>query len=219
MVKLAPSILSADFSRLLEHVKEVENAGVPYLHVDVMDGHFVPNISFGAPILAALKGKTNLFMDVHLMIENPDQYVEDFVKAGADLINVHVEACPHLHRTIQHIKSFGVKAAVALNPATPLSVLEEILPELDMVLLMSVNPGFGGQSYIESVTDKITRLKAMIDARGLNCDIQVDGGVKEDNVKRVVDAGANVIVAGSAIFGKSDIAAAVKAFENAICAQ
>lgn len=217
MVKLAPSILSADFSRLLDHVKEVEKAGVPYLHVDVMDGHFVPNISFGAPILAALKGKTSLFMDVHLMIENPDQYIEDFVKAGADLINVHVEACPHLHRTIQHIKSFGVKAAVALNPATPLSSIEEILPELDMVLLMSVNPGFGGQSYIEAITDKIKRLKSIIDEKGLSCDIQVDGGVKEDNVKRVVDAGANVIVAGSAIFGKKDIGEAVKAFNNAIC--
>lgn len=216
MVKLAPSILSADFSNLLEDVKAVEAAGVEYLHIDVMDGHFVPNISFGAPILAALKGKTSLFMDVHLMIENPDRYISDFVKAGADLINVHVEACPHLHRTVQMIKEHGVKAAVALNPATPLSVLDEILPMLDMVLLMSVNPGFGGQSYIDSVTDKIERLKAEIDRRGLSCDIQVDGGIKASNVKQVVDAGANVIVAGSAIFGHESIDTAVKAFREAL---
>ncbi len=216
MVKLAPSILSADFSNLLEDVKAVEDAGVEYLHIDVMDGHFVPNISFGAPILAALKGKTSLFMDVHLMIENPDRYIGDFVKAGADLINVHVEACPHLHRTVQMIKEHGVKAAVALNPATPLSVLDEILPMLDMVLLMSVNPGFGGQSYIDSVTDKIERLKAEIDRRGLSCDIQVDGGIKASNVKQVVDAGANVIVAGSAIFGHESIDTAVKAFREAL---
>jgi ribulose-phosphate 3-epimerase len=216
MVKIAPSILSADFSRLLEHVKEVENAGVEYLHVDVMDGHFVPNISFGAPILNALKGKTNLFMDVHLMIETPDRYIEDFVKAGADLINVHVEACTHLHRTIQLIKSYGVKAAVTLNPATPLNVLDEILPELDMVLLMSVNPGFGGQSYIQATTDKIKKLKQMILDRNLSCEIEVDGGVNLKNVKEVVDAGADVIVAGSAIFNTDNITQTVKAFRAAL---
>ncbi|GAU78749.1 ribulose-phosphate 3-epimerase [Fusibacter sp. 3D3] len=216
MVKLAPSILSADFSRLLEHVKEVEDAGVEYLHVDVMDGHFVPNISFGAPVLMSLKGKTNLFVDVHLMIENPDQYVERFVKAGADLINVHVEACPHIHRTLQYIKSFGVKAAVALNPGTPLSSIEEVLPDVDMVLIMSVNPGFGGQRYIESMTDKIKRLKAMIDEKGFKIDIQVDGGINLDNVKAVVDAGATIIVAGSAIFNTDSIKETVLAFRDAV---
>lgn len=214
MVKIAPSILSADFSRLLEHVKEVEDAGVDYLHIDVMDGHFVPNISFGAPIMKSLKGKTNLFMDVHLMIENPDQYIGDFVDAGADLVNVHIEACTHVHRTIQLIKSYGVKAAVTLNPGTPLVSIEEILPELDMVLLMSVNPGFGGQSFIEATIDKIRRLKAMIDSQDLTCDIQVDGGINLNNVKAVVDAGANVIVAGSAIFNTESIKNTVKAFRE-----
>lgn len=212
MVKIAPSILSADFSRLLEHVIEVESAGVEYLHIDVMDGHFVPNISFGAPILKSLKGKTNLFMDVHLMIENPDQYIGDFVDAGANLVNVHIEACTHIHRTIQLIRSYGVKVGVTLNPGTPLSTIEEVLSEVDMVLLMSVNPGFGGQHYIEATTDKIKRLKKIIVDNGYNCEIQVDGGINLKNVKTVVDAGADVIVAGSAIFGTANIDETVKAF-------
>jgi len=215
MVKIAPSILSADFSQLLNDVKRVEEAGVEYLHVDVMDGHFVPNISFGAPVLKALKGKTDLIIDVHLMIENPDAYIKDFVDAGAHYIGVHVEAVRHLHRTIQLIKSYGVKACVTLNPATPLSFIEEILAEVDMVLLMSVNPGFGGQSYIPSTTDKIRRLKQMITDKNLEVDIQVDGGINENNVREVVGAGADVIVAGSAIFGKPDINAAVKALREA----
>jgi len=214
MVKLSPSILSADFGRLLEDVKKVEAAGVEYLHIDIMDGHFVPNISFGPMVMKAISGKTTLVKDVHLMIENPDQYVEEFVKAGADIIVVHQEACPHLHRSIQHIKSFGVKVGVSLNPGTPLSAIEEVLGDIDMVLIMSVNPGFGGQSFIKSQLDKIKRLRQMISARGLKVDIEVDGGVKVSNVAEVVEAGANIIVAGSAIFGAEDIDLAVANFRE-----
>lgn len=216
MVKLSPSILSADFGRLLEDVKKVEAAGVEYLHIDIMDGHFVPNISFGPMVMNAISGKTSLVKDVHLMIENPDQYVEAFVKAGADIIVVHQEACPHLHRSIQNIKSYGVKAGVSLNPGTSLSTIEEVLDDLDMVLIMSVNPGFGGQSFIESQLDKIRRLRQMITERGLDVDIEVDGGIKASNVAKVVEAGANVIVAGSAIFGADDINKAVKGFREEI---
>lgn len=210
MVKLAPSILAADFGNLLSDVKKVENAGVEYLHIDIMDGHFVPNISFGPVVMNALKGKTDLVFDVHLMIENPDMFMDEFVSAGADIIVVHQETCKHLHRTIQNIKSRGIKAGVSLNPATPINVLDDILEELDMVLIMSVNPGFGGQSFIESSLGKIERLKKMIDNRGLDIDIQVDGGVKSSNIRKVVEAGANVIVAGSAIFKADDVDTAVK---------
>lgn len=216
MVKLSPSILSADFGRLLEDVKKVEAAGVEYLHIDIMDGHFVPNISFGPMVMKAISGKTTLVKDVHLMIENPDQYVEEFVKAGADIIVVHQEACPHLHRSIQNIKSYGVKAGVSLNPGTSLSTIEEVLGDVDMVLIMSVNPGFGGQSFIESQLDKIRRLRQMITDRGLSVDIEVDGGVKVSNVAKVVEAGANVIVAGSAIFGAEHIDDAVSDFREEI---
>jgi ribulose-phosphate 3-epimerase len=214
VVKLAPSILSADFADLLKDIKVVENAGAEWLHIDIMDGHFVPNISFGPMVMKALQGKVDMVFDVHLMIENPDLYIKDFVDAGADIVTVHAEACPHLHRTIQLIKSFGVKAGVSLNPATSLAVIEEILPELDMVLIMSVNPGFGGQSFIENSLDKIKRLKSMIDSRNLSMDIQVDGGVKLDNVKQVLDAGATSIVAGSAVFKADDVTKRVADFKE-----
>lgn len=214
MIKLSPSILSADFSNLLEDIKTAEEAGVELLHIDVMDGHFVPNISLGPLVMNSIKGKTTLPFDVHLMIENPDKYIPKFTDAGAAIITVHVEACPHLHRTIQNIKSYGVKAGVSLNPATPLCAIEEILDELDMVLIMSVNPGFGGQKFIESSLQKISRLRKMIDSRGLDIDIEVDGGIKIDNVSRVIDAGANVIVAGSAIFNGNNIKENVMSFKE-----
>lgn len=214
MVKLAPSILSADFADLLKDVKVVEEAGAEWLHIDIMDGHFVPNISFGPMVVKALDGKVNMVFDVHLMIENPDLYIKEFVDAGADIITVHAEACPHLHRTIQLIKSYGVKAGVSLNPATSLASVEEILPELDMVLIMSVNPGFGGQSFIETSLDKIARLKSMIDSRNLQMDIQVDGGVKLDNVDKVLQAGATSIVAGSAVFKADDVRKRVADFKE-----
>ncbi len=214
MIKLSPSILSADFSNLIEDIKIAEKAGVELLHIDVMDGHFVPNISLGPVVLNSIKGKTSLPFDVHLMIENPDTYIPEFAKAGADILTVHVEACPHLHRTIQNIKSFGIKAGVSLNPATPLSLIEDILEDLDMVLIMSVNPGFGGQKFIESSLKKIKRLRKMIEEKDLDIDIEVDGGIKIDNVSRVIEAGANVIVAGSAVFNGDSIVENVLAFKE-----
>ncbi|HCU2818248.1 TPA: ribulose-phosphate 3-epimerase [Clostridioides difficile] len=215
MIKLAPSILSADFAKLLEDVRKVESAGCEYLHIDVMDGHFVPNITLGPLVVKSLKKENiNMVFDAHLMIENPDQYIEEFVKAGCDIITVHQEACVHLHRTIQNIKSHGIKAGVVLNPATPVDTIKHVLPDLDMVLLMSVNPGFGGQSFIPCVLDKIKELKAIIDSQGLNIDIEVDGGISPKNVAEVVQAGANVIVAGSAIFGSGDIQETVNLFRK-----
>ncbi len=215
-MKLAPSILSADFSKLLEDIKMVEEAGCDMLHIDVMDGHFVPNITIGPLVVKSLKGKTKLPLDVHLMIENPDKYIPQFVDAGAHIISVHSETCPHLHRTIQLIKEHGVKAAVALNPATPLNVLEYILEDLDMVLLMTVNPGFGGQDFIEFSLSKISALRKMIEERGLDIDIQVDGGIKTDNVKKIVRAGADIIVAGSAIFDSGNVKRAVEQFKASV---
>ena len=198
---LSPSLLSTDFWRTGEQLKELEEAGVKWLHLDVMDGDFVPSISFGMPVIKALRKKTDLFFDVHMMVTEPGRYVEDMKAAGADMITVHVEACKHLHRTVQAIKACGLKAGVVLNPATPLCSLDYILEDVDMVLLMSVNPGFGGQKYIPEMTAKIRALKEMIDAKGLSIDIEVDGGVTPDNVKEILEAGANIIVAGSAVFG------------------
>ena len=208
---LSPSLLAADFSRLAEDIRNVEEAGAQYLHLDVMDGAFVPSISFGMPVIQSLRKISNMTFDVHLMIENPDRYLDEFAAIGADILTVHAEACTHLDRTIQKIHQLGQKAGVALNPATPLSVIEWVLPEVDMVLLMSVNPGFGGQKYIPYVTDKIRALRAMMDGRGLETDIEVDGGVSLANVSSVLEAGANVMVAGSAVF-RGDAAENVKAF-------
>ncbi|MGV8146493.1 MAG: ribulose-phosphate 3-epimerase [Alkaliphilus sp.] len=205
MYKLAPSILSADFSNLLEDVKKVENAGCDMLHIDVMDGNFVPNITIGPLVINSIEDKTNLPLDVHLMIEKPERYIQDFVEAGANIITVHAEACVHLHRTIQLIKKQGVKAGVALNPATPLNVLDYVLADIDMVLIMSVNPGFGGQSFIEPARKKIVALKNRIDKENLNIDIQVDGGINTSNIKSIVEAGANIIVAGTAVFKGGEI--------------
>jgi ribulose-phosphate 3-epimerase len=214
MIKLAPSILSADFARLLEDVEKVEKAGCEYLHIDVMDGNFVPNITLGPGIVKSLRKDVNMVFDAHLMIENPDQYIKDFVDAGCDLIVVHQEACRHLHRTIQNIKSYGIKAGVALNPATSIETIKHVLQDVDMVLIMTVNPGFGGQSFIEGMIPKIEELKKIIDSKNLSVDIQVDGGIKPDNVEKVVKAGANIIVAGSAIFNSEDIQTTVNLFRK-----
>ncbi|MRR33976.1 ribulose-phosphate 3-epimerase [bacterium] len=209
MKKIAPSILSADFSRLGEEIRAIEAGGADYVHVDVMDGRFVPNITIGPLVVEAVRRVTSLPLDVHLMIADPDRYVPAFAEAGADIIVVHVEASTHLHRTVQLIRSLGKKAGVALNPATPLHGLEYVLEDLDLVLLMTVNPGFGGQSFIEACIPKIHALRGMLDKRGLETELEVDGGVKTDNIERISHAGADVFVAGSAVFGGGDYAATI----------
>jgi len=220
-IKIAPSILSADLARLGEQVREAVDAGVGYIHVDVMDGHFVPNLSFGALVVEAVKPITSaagVVLDVHLMIERPEALIPDFIRAGADNITVHVETCPHLHRTIHQIKEGGIYAGVTLNPATPLSTLEEILPEVDIILVMSVNPGFGGQSYIPNSTQKLAKLRCMLDERGLtHVEIEVDGGISVENAAEVTQAGATILVAGSAIFNdRGSIAENINALRRAI---
>ena len=215
MVKIAPSILAADFTRLGEEIAQVEAAGADLLHVDVMDGHFVPNLTIGPPVIKAIKAVTKLPLDVHLMVEQPDALLPDFIDAGSDNLTVHVEACRHLHRTIQSIKDAGVRASVVLNPATSLHALDEILPEVHMVLLMSVNPGFGGQRFLPATLDKIRALRAQIGERQLPVDIEVDGGVKADNAADICAAGADVLVAGTAIFGQPDYGAAIRALRAA----
>jgi ribulose-phosphate 3-epimerase len=214
MIKIAPSILSADFARLGDEVRAIEAGGADYVHVDVMDGHFVPNITIGPLIVAALRPVTKLPLDVHLMIENPDQYIPAFAEAGADIIVVHAEASTHLHRSVQLIKSLGKRAGVSLNPATSLSALEMVLPDIDLALLMTVNPGFGGQSFIENCLPKITALRQQITQLGLNVELQVDGGVKVDNIGKIAAAGADVFVAGSAVFSTDDYAATIAALKE-----
>lgn len=209
MIKIAPSILSADFSRLGEQVRLVEQAGADYLHIDVMDGHFVPNLTIGPLVVSALRPISRLVFDVHLMIERPEYLVEEFVKAGADLITFHAEASVHSHRLVQTIKEAGVRAGVALNPATPIESIEYLLEDLDLVLLMTVNPGFAGQQFIQSVLPKIRRMRELIDQRILDVELQVDGGINLDTVPAVVSAGARVLVAGSAIFRAADIEASL----------
>jgi len=199
-IKLAPSILSADFARIGEQVTEVVEAGADYIHIDVMDGHFVPNITIGAPVLASIRPLTTLPLDVHLMIAHPERYISDFATAGADIITVHIEACTHLHKTVQSIKELGIKAGVSLNPATSLSMIEEIIPYIDLVLIMSVNPGFGGQDFIPATLPKIAKLRKILDDNKLSAELEVDGGVNIDNAPGIVQAGADVLVAGNSIF-------------------
>ncbi len=203
-VKIAPSILSADFARLGEQVAEVTTAGAHYIHIDVMDGHFVPQITIGAPVVEAIRPWTNLPLDVHLMVERPERQLEQFARAGADILTVHAEVCPDLHRVVESIKGLGVRAGVSINPATPLTKIDEILPALDLVLLMTVNPGFAGQAFIEEVLDKIARLRQILDERGLACELEVDGGITAQTAPRAVGAGARVLVAGSAIFNRRE---------------
>ncbi|RLQ95787.1 ribulose-phosphate 3-epimerase [Falsibacillus albus] len=215
-MKIAPSILSANFAKLGEEIKDVELGGADYIHVDVMDGHFVPNITIGPLIVEAIRPITKLPLDVHLMIENPDAFLDAFAKAGADYISVHAEACKHLHRTIQHIKSLGVKAGVVLNPATPVEMIEHVIEDVDLVLLMTVNPGFGGQKFIHSVLPKIEKVSRLVKEKNLNVEIEVDGGVNSETIKLCAQAGADVFVAGSAIYNHEDRKSAIEKLKSGI---
>ncbi|MDX8045010.1 ribulose-phosphate 3-epimerase [Gracilibacillus sp. S3-1-1] len=212
--KIAPSILAADFAVLKEEIQDVVNGGADYIHVDVMDGHFVPNISFGTVVLSAIRPLTDITMDVHLMIEKPDQYIPEFVQAGADIISVHVEACTHLHRTIHMIKEAGVKPGVVINPATPVEMIKPILKDVDLVLFMTVNPGFGGQAFIPEVLDKVKQAAKWREELGLSFEIEVDGGVNEETAKQCIEAGVDVLVAGSSVFNEKDRSAAIQQLRN-----
>ena len=214
MARLAPSLLSADFADLKEEIRKIEIGGADYLHLDVMDGIFVPNITFGLPVIKALRKVSNLTFDVHLMIDRPERYIKDFADAGADILTVHAEATTHLHRTIQAIKSMGIKAGVALNPSTPLNVLDYVLKDLDLVLIMTINPGFGGQSFIKAMEDKIRTIHKKIDDNNLDIILEIDGGVNLDNAKHLKELGVDLLVAGSAVFGAEDIVARTKEFKE-----